>query len=347
MPSPAQTPAQTFAQTPETLRSDIDVQAGLLKDVLNSPTTLTTAAQRTAAAPEAVPALHRIVSDLDALLPADQEHYEEITQRRDEYLMFLSLFGDTDATNRLTSKAASTDPDEALEGKRFQLNVTWLQSTDDAAAQSKVLDEMEKLAKDNPTSNGLATELYGMTIMGPANADLSKRATDILTSNMAGELVDALKSRMHGSQQMAIAWENKPLTIAGKQPDGKDFTTADWKGKVVLVDFWATWCGPCRQELPHVKDMYQKYHAKGLEVLGVSNDYSADELTKFLAENKDLPWPQLFDSTAAAKQQWNPITQGFGIDGIPTMFLIDKKGILRSVTARENMDDLIPKLLAE
>jgi len=60
-----------------------------------------------------------------------------------------------------------------------------------------------------------------------------------------------------------------------------------------------------------------------------------------------MPWPQLFDADAAKNQQWNPITAGFGIDGIPTMFLIDKKGVCRTVTARENMEDLIPKLLAE
>jgi thiol-disulfide isomerase/thioredoxin len=152
---------------------------------------------------------------------------------------------------------------------------------------------------------------------------------------------------MEGDQKMALAFENKPCVISGTKPDGTKFTTADWKGKVVLIDFWATWCGPCLGELPHVKKMYATYHDKGLEILGVSNDYTAGALTKFLADKPDMPWPQLFDAAAAAKQQWNPITQGFGINGIPTMFLIDKKGILRSVSARENMDDLIPKLLAE
>ena len=186
-----------------------------------------------------------------------------------------------------------------------------------------------------------------MSRVGPASPELAKRVTAILTGTMKGDVVDAIKSQMEGDQKMAIAFENKPLTISGTKPDGTKFTTADWKGKVILVDFWATWCGPCLGELPHVKKMYAAYHEKGLEILGVSNDMSAEALTKFLSDKPDMPWPQLFDPAAAAKQQWNPITTGFGINGIPTMFLIDKKGVLRSVTARENMDDLIPKLLAE
>ncbi|MBC8108441.1 MAG: hypothetical protein H7Z14_17785 [Anaerolineae bacterium] len=60
-----------------------------------------------------------------------------------------------------------------------------------------------------------------------------------------------------------------------------------------------------------------------------------------------MPWPQLFDAQAAAGQQWHPITTSFGIDGIPTMFLIDKKGVVRSVSARENFEEMVPKLLAE
>jgi hypothetical protein len=93
--------------------------------------------------------------------------------------------------------------------------------------------------------------------------------------------------------------------------------------------------------------MYSDYHGKGLEVLGVSNDFAVDDLKKFLDENKDMPWPELFDAGAAAQQQLNPVTLAYGINGIPMIFLIDKKGVVRSVSARENMEELIPKMLAE
>ncbi len=338
---------QPTAADVDRLRGDIDTQFGFLQDVLDSSDTLTIPARRTAAASQVVPGLKKIVTDLDALSTADPEHRDAIVTTRSEYLMWLSLFGDADGSSRLSAQASSSDANQALQAKVFQLAVSWTTSAQDADSQSQVASQLEKLAKEHPDSEQLALQLYRMSRVGPASPDLSKRAIAILTDSMKGDVVDQIKAQMEGDQKMALAFENKPCTISGVEPDGTKFTTADWKGKVVLIDFWATWCGPCLGELPHVKKMYAAYHSKGLEILGVSNDYTGAALAKFLSDKPDMPWPQLFDAAAAAKQQWNPITTGFGINGIPTMFLIDKKGILRSVTARENMDDLIPKLLAE
>ena len=123
--------------------------------------------------------------------------------------------------------------------------------------------------------------------------------------------------------------------------------TKDWKGKVILVDFWATWCGPCIAELPKVKKIYKDYHDKGLEILGVSCDSEAGELKGFIAKNPDMPWPQLFDAQQNPKLNWHPLAKEYGINGIPTMFLIDKKGVVRTVEARQEFEELIPKMLQE
>ena len=140
------------------------------------------------------------------------------------------------------------------------------------------------------------------------------------------------------------ALEGKPMVLAGRTVDGQPFSTADLKGKVILVDFWATWCGPCIAEQPRVKKLYAEYHDKGLEMLGVSCDNGEEALKTYMTKNPDMPWTQLFDPATAG---WHPLAKKCGVLGIPTMFLIDKKGICRSVTARSQMEKLIPELLAE
>ena len=125
--------------------------------------------------------------------------------------------------------------------------------------------------------------------------------------------------------------------------DGTAFSTDSLKGKVILVDLWATWCGPCVRELPHVAKIYQKYHDQGLEVVGVSCDRKAEDLKKFLESHKEFTWTQLYDPKLP---EWETAKQ-FGVLSIPRMFLIDKKGIVRTIDASEKMEEMIPKLLAE
>jgi len=134
----------------------------------------------------------------------------------------------------------------------------------------------------------------------------------------------------------------KPLAIKFSAIDGRSVDLAQMGGKVVLVDFWATWCGPCVREVPTVRAVYDKLHAKGFEIVGISFDEKKAALQSFVLKEK-MTWPQYFDGKG-----WNnAFGVKFGIESIPTMWLVDKKGVLRNVDARENLGAKVEKLLAE
>ena len=115
----------------------------------------------------------------------------------------------------------------------------------------------------------------------------------------------------------------------------------------VIVDFWATWCGPCVAELPAMKKLYEKFHGQGVEFLGVSLDQPKDQggldaLKKFVKE-REIRWPQYYQG----KGWESDFSKSWGINSIPTMFLVDQDGKLVSVEARGKLEALIPELLAK
>jgi thiol-disulfide isomerase/thioredoxin len=105
--------------------------------------------------------------------------------------------------------------------------------------------------------------------------------------------------------------------------DGKPLSVAEYRGKVVLIDFWATWCGPCLAEMPNVIAAYDKYHARGFDIIGVSLDQPAGQATlpAFLKDHK-MPWRQFCDG----KFWGNELAVKYGIQAIPASFLLDRDG---------------------
>jgi peptidoglycan/LPS O-acetylase OafA/YrhL/thiol-disulfide isomerase/thioredoxin len=342
-------PPATAAQSEKARRGmpeimqDLRNEGDSLSQVLSSPKTLADEARRKEAATTAIPTLKKMAGYLDEMKQTGDLHGKQVADRiGPQVATFLAVFGDKDTTDLLEKQAKSNDPKEAAVATGALLMTHWIHSAQDAKGQEKLLTKAEALARDNSRDENVTQTLVAMAQIGSASPDLLAKVQK-LASGMDTQAASQLKEQVAHDENMK-SLENKPLTVEGVRLDGSHFSTADWKGKVIFVDFWATWCPTCRAELPRVKKAYADFHDKGLEVLGVSCDNEGAELTRFLEENKDMPWPELFD---VKNPGWHPLAKSYGINIMPTMFLIDKKGVLRSVTAREDFEEMIPKLLEE
>jgi thiol-disulfide isomerase/thioredoxin len=116
---------------------------------------------------------------------------------------------------------------------------------------------------------------------------------------------------------------------------------SSFKGKVVLIDFWASWCGPCRQANPSVVKLYNKYKDKGFEVFGISIDNKKNDWIKAIKKDK-IKYTQVNDHGG-----WNSgVAASFGIDMIPTSFLVDKNGNVVAIDAEgKKLDKLVSELV--
>ena len=158
--------------------------------------------------------------------------------------------------------------------------------------------------------------------------------------------LDLLKKLAHvykklGNTEMAAAYDRKSdpkYDLWGKvvpdfsttDLDGKAISLQQYRGKVVLLDFWGVWCGFCSRELPNLKKVYNSYRDQGFDIIGVSLDDEKSVLREYIKEN-DMQWRQI---SSGKRWEEDPLAQQYGVTGIPTQWLIDRDGTLITHKAR-------------
>lgn len=203
--------------------------------------------------------------------------------------------------------------------------------------------------KEKPTEEQLR-KFYQLNIgTATAAAEKAKAFYTQFPDNTNAATAKALESKMSLRSEAfnrmlhrLDATVGKRLDIKFTSLDGREVDLSQMKGKVVLIDFWATWCDGCVAEIPHVKEVYNQFHTNGFEVIGISFDTDRKALENFIQKN-GTPWPQYFDG-----QGWqNKYGVEYGFEQIPALWLIDKKGILRDNEAGKDLQRKVEKLLAE
>lgn len=260
--------------------------------------------------------------------------------------------GDEKADQQLTAFVAQLKDDArprvARETSFFQQERKVLDASDkkpeELAALLKELQEYygkEKLAAKHLRMASATVDLINKLEDGDAREKHFTEFGQIYAKSSDKELARYGKKLAKKPETKESDLVGKPLELAGNTADGNPFAWEKYRGKVVIVDFWATWCGPCRKEMPNVKALREKLKDKGFEVVGVSVDKDIEALDTYLEEN-EIPWETL------AGDEAGELAEKYGVRGIPTMMLIDQKGNV--VAVAHNIAALAPqaeKLLAK
>ena len=322
----------------------------------------------------------RIVQATDkAMLLKDvtEKEFEELVGAKIQILMMLSQVNDDDEEavnaklNAFVAQLREMDKNkiaDQIEAQVFQSKIlTYARSGDVkefAKAAAQVDENIEKAGKDITPAlaqQAMLIVLASSQLPGyeapEGRVDKIKTAFAEASDPEVNKLVDQLEEalfRAEGEKRFNESLGNE-FKFGGTFIDGSEYKAEDYAGKVVLIDFWATWCGPCCRELPNVKKAYAAYHDKGFEVIGVSCDDPAqeDEFKEFLKEN-EIPWKQMFDEKAVIPNPQSkdgktiPVSVYYGINGIPCPVLIGADGKVLSLNARgEELDEQLAKIYGE
>jgi thiol-disulfide isomerase/thioredoxin len=210
---------------------------------------------------------------------------------------------------------------------------------DGAMVEKAVLEAVEANKQDPAASMMLASLAERMTDPARKRQTLERVIAEFPNSPGARQAEGALKVSAAIGKPFELAFTD---AVTGKAIDMKDL-----RGKVVVIDFWATWCGPCIAEMPKMKQLYAEYKDKGVEFIGVSLDKPEAEgglkaLQAYVAR-ENVTWLQYYQGNGWQSE----FSKGWGINAIPRLFIVDAEGNLHSTEARGKLETLIPELLAK
>jgi thiol-disulfide isomerase/thioredoxin len=256
-------------------------------------------------------------------------------------LDILEQFGDQAAAERKALLVAtlqkSDRPALAAQGSVMHLERQVAGGGADAeirAAVKELLDRMTVLLRERPLTleHGRTAYAAFSAIEQTEDGKLVSSAAEVFAKPLRDSddpALNGLADKFEGSARR-LNLKGNPLQLTGKTITGDNFNLDEWKGKVVLVDFWATWCGPCVAAMQELKELYETHHDSGFEIVGVSLDDKRQLLEEFL-NTQEIPWPTLFDETAGPNGEDHKLATYYDVSTIPTAFLVGRDGKVAAI----------------
>ncbi|MCC9044185.1 AhpC/TSA family protein [Myroides sp. M-43] len=242
------------------------------------------------------------------------------TKNNDEYMTFNNKVSELEkaifqyqSDNQDAFKAASESKDQV---KKDAIMAGYM------ALAEKYGDYVDNYVDENPSSFTTLTYVAANTNQY-IKEELQEKYNKLDETLKQSTVAKAFKTTIDAIPDAKVKIGDKAPDFSAKSPEGKEISLKESLGKLTIIDFWASWCGPCRQENPNVVALYAEYHDKGLNIIGVSLDKNKDKWVEAIAVDK-LTWNHISNL-----QGWEePIAQSYEVRAIPATYLLDENGVV-------------------